>query len=637
MREPLAALLARQTGRHMSLDGNFQLHLWRGVRIEVEHMVVAQPPWMQANPAADAVMLEVAGMSLVVPWSSLLGTVYRGSWQTLHLELLSVQRLRMDLWRDDQGRANWRFTPDGLDAQGDRIDPNSAATQETALPYFGELDVKDGRVNLRDVPGQWQMTASVQTDEGVSRAAGARGLRVAGAGRFRGHAFTLSLNSSGFLPLLRHQVPAEHVPIRLEAQAGPSLLSFVGTSQDVLRLEALDGHVDVRGPSMALLGDVLGVTLPATAAFALEGRVRKNGLQWRLQEAALSVGMSRLGGDFELQQRPKQPPLLRGELRGARLALQDLGPSFGVPVQGAHVPALPRGKVLPTKELDVSSLRAMEAHVRVRLQRVTLGRLFQQPLTPLHADLTLQDGILALEHLDTTTASGTLQGDVRMDAREAVLRWQGRLGWRDIRLEQWIRAPNRYARDARMGYVSGKLAGRASLSGQGNSISALMASLDGLVLGRIEHGRLSRLVAEAVDLHMLEALGLAITGDEFTDLRCGVARFQATRGVLRPNPVVLDAGGSVLLLSGRIFLADERMKLTVISAPRHATLLSLRSPIDIDGTFSSPRVSLRGEAIGVKALSALVLGSVAPLAALLPLVDPGSDAPDCRALLQDRH
>lgn len=640
LRGPLAAWLSRQTGREVQLRGHVTWHLWRGLRFDAAHVVVGQPAWLRPNPAAAAVMLEADQVALVLPWGDLLRALRSGDVASLRVDSLRAQRLKLDLWRDAQERANWRFTPDGLAAPTLTGAPQQPLNEDHALPRIGELVVHEGLLALHDVPGRWQMSASASTDEGRALSPGQGGLRVDGAGRYQGHAFTLSLRSSGFLPLLRRDQPAERVPIRLAAQAGPSVMSFEGTSQDVLRLEALDGRLHVRGPSMSALADALGVTLPATAAFELAAQLRKDGALWQLREAALSVGMSRLGGDFELRQRPGQPPLLRGELRGSRLALQDLGPSLGVPVEGAQVPAPPPGKVLPTKRLDVGSLRAMEADVRVRLQRVTLGRFFQQPLMPLHADLTLHSGVLALTHLDTTTAGGALQGDVRMDARAPVLRWQAQLRWRDIRLEHWLRAPNRYARDARdarLGYVSGRLAGHATLQGRGNSVSDLMASLDGQLLSWIERGRLSRLLTAAVDLHVLEALGLVLTGDAFTDLRCGVARLQARDGVLRPNPVVVDTGSSALLVSGRIALADERMALTVVSSPRHATLLSLRSPIDIGGTFSAPEVSLRAQAIGFKALSALVLGSIAPLAALLPLTDLGSDPPDCRALLQGLH
>lgn len=634
VRDPLATLLSRQTGRTVQLSGEFRLHLWRGLRMEVAHLSLAQPRWMQPSDGASAPMLEATQVTLQLPLRKLLEGVSRGHWQSLHIDSLRMQSLRLDLWHDAQGRANWRFTADGQETEPGGVVRTRSSREEEALPYIGELGVREGQLTCHDVPGQWHMAAAVRTDEGMARTTGGTGLAVAASGRFKGNAFTLSLSASGFLPLLRHQQPAEQVPIRLDAQAGPSVLSFEGTSQDVLRLRALDGRVHARGPSMSFLGDVLGMTLPVTAAFDLTGHVRKDGMHWWLQESALSVGASRLGGDFEWQQRPQQPPLLRGELRGSRLALQDLGPSFGVPAKGATVPAPPPGKVLPAKQLDVSSLRAMEAEVRVRLQRVTLGRFFQQPMTPLHADLTLRGGVLTLANLDTATASGGLQGDVRMDARASVLRWQAHLRWRDIRLERSIHAPNHYARHAAMGYVSGKLAGRATLTGHGNSVAALMASLDGEVLAWIEQGRVSRLLTEAIDLHLLEALGLVLTGDEFTNLRCGVARLQARGGVLRPDPVVVDTGASALLVSGGIALADERLKLTVISAPRHPTVLSLRSPIDIGGTFSNPRVGLRGQAIGVKALSAIVLGSVVPLAALLPLMDPGASAPDCRTLLQ---
>lgn len=632
LRDPLAAMVSRQTGRTVSLEGDFRLHTWRGLRVEVERLVVNQPGWLPTPPGASTSMVDASQVSLRLPWSSILHTVGNRRWDTLRFEHLWVERLRMNLLRDPQGRANWRFTPDGREAgEGATADP---PREDTAVPYFGEIRLKEGALTVTDAPHKLVLQAMARTDEGMAQRAGAKGLSVQGSGRYQNYPFTLSLRASGLLPLLRRQQPAEQVPISLAAQAGPSRLSFEGTSQDVLTMEALDGKVRVRGRSMAALGEVLGVTLPTTSAFHLEGRLRKNGQRWALNQASLAVGESRLGGDFEVWRRDKQVPVLRGELRGTTLALQDLGPSFGVPVKGADVPAPPPGKVLPTKKLDVPSLRALEADVRVRLKRVTLGRFFQQPLTPLEGDLSLHGGVLSLSQLNAATASGSVTGDIRLDGREPVMGWRVRLRWRDIRLEQWIKAPNRFAKNEKAGYVSGRLAGQTALTGQGNSVAALMASLDGEVLTWIERGRVSRLLTEAIDLHLLEALGLVITGDEFKDLQCGIAKLDARNGVLRPNPVVLDTGASTVLVSGRITLSDERLNLTVVSAPRHMTLFSLRSPIDLGGTFSNPDIGLQGGTIGLKALSALVLGSVTPLAAVIPLIDTGQAAPSCANLLK---
>lgn len=633
LRGPLETLLSERLDRLVSLQGPFRLRLVPAPRLEVGRLTVAHPAWADRTRGREAHMVEAVRLSLEVAWGEALSALRSGRWQEVRLTEVTVAALTLDLLRNPAGLANWQ-----LGGPRDGETRPAAEPPSPTLPRIGELNVAAGRLQLLDEPMRLQLSAAVSTQEARlgDRTGGrgpAKGLVATAAGRYRGHPFKLTLSSSGVLPLLRHDAAAETVPIQLEARAGTSQLAFKGRSRDVLRLHALEGQVEVTGRSMGELGEVLDVALPTTAAFRLTGRLLKEADEWRLQRARLAVGDSRLGGHFRLQRRTGKPPLLSGLLTGPHLALRDLGPSIGVPVAGAPVPPPPAGKLLPAKPLDASALRALEAQVQVRLERLSLGAWFDQPLAPLHADLDLRDGVLSIRDLDTATAHGALRGKLQLDGRRDTLRWQGELRWRDIRLEHWLRAPNRFADRPEQGFLGGRLAGRASFAGQGNSVADLMASLDGQVLTWIEQGRLSRLLIEGVGLHFVEALGLWLTGDEHTALRCGVARLSIEDGVAQANPIVLDTGASTLLMSGQVGLAQESLRLSVTSTPHHPTLFSLRSPIDIGGTFSQPTWRIRRSALGLKASSAVLLALINPLAALLPLIDPGGAAVGCNELL----
>lgn len=624
LRDPLSRALTERLGRPVVLEGSFRLQLRGPISLKVDRLVVAQPAWMA--PAGDP-MLRLADLWLVLPWREAWAVVNGQPWQQLRLAHVGARQIDLALWRDASGRANWSPRPDG------QLPPPQARTDSSILPRVDRLVVNQAVLQWRDAIWDLELDARARTHEGGS-AQDRPGLQASGQGRYQGHPFTVRLSSTGVLPLLDRQQPQVAVPVSVTAQLGGGRLSFDGTSEDVLQLDGLDGKVDVRGTSMARLGEAIGITLPTTAPFVLQGRLQKRADHWALRDSQLNVGESQLGGWFEVDKMPGVVPVLRGELTGSRLALKDLAPSFGAPTPSAPTPKRARGRVLPDRELDVPSLRALEANVRVRLARVSLGQWFERPLAPLQADLRLRQGVLTLNDLKATTADGTLAGRITLDGRQPTLRWDARLQWHGIRLERWLQADNPRARGGDASYVSGLLSGRGEVVGQGNSVAQLMASLDGNVLTWLEKGKLSRLVTEVAGLHVLEALGLLIQGDESAPLRCGVARFEVRDGVMTPQPVVVDTGRSTILVSGKVSLADERLALTVTSTPRHFTLVSLRTPIDIGGTLSEPQVRLRPAPMGLRALSALALGAVAPLAALLPLIDPGADQPGCQALLK---
>jgi len=69
---------------------------------------------------------------------------------------------------------------------------------------------------------------------------------------------------------------------------------------------------------------------------------------------------------------------------------------------------------------------------------------------------------------------------------------------------------------------------------------------------------------------------------------------------------------------------------------KQPSLLALRGPIVIDGTFKAPSVHPAVGPVALRVGAAIGLGAVAPPLALLPLIDFGG-APDvdCRSLMQD--
>jgi len=501
------------------------------------------------------------------------------------------------------------------------------------------LVVRPGRLGIHDAPLDLDMQADASTSEGQ----GGSGLVVKGQGRYRGNPFSMEARSTGVLPLLTKPEDAPPMPIVIEAKAGRSRVSFEGQTRDLLRLSKLDGTLKLKGPSLSAIGDAVGVTLPTTAVFDLEGQLGKNGDLWRLEISKLAVGDSRLSGDFSFDRRP-QVPLLKGELHGSNLALADLAPAFGATAPGAERnPPPPKGKLLPQREFDVPSLRAMNAEVALRIRQASLGALFARPLAPLEADLSLQSGVLTLSNVVARTADGSIGGAVKLDGRGNKLKWDADLKWSEIKLEKWLSMPASTTQaDAKATaksddktaqqsgdaepettYVSGELAGNAQLKGEGNSTALLLGSLDGHATTWVRDGRASRLIVEALSLHLPEALGLWLGGDEDEVMQCAVVRMTARQGELTPDVAIVDTPTSTVLASGKVTLATEELDLTLVSYPKTMSLLSLRTPIRLTGPMADPSISLKSNPLGLKVLGAIALSVVNPLAAIVPLIDTG--------------
>jgi AsmA family protein len=362
-----------------------------------------------------------------------------------------------------------------------------------------------------------------------------------------------------------------------------------------------------------------------------------------------AIGASRLGGAFTYDPRPVRP-LLSGRLTGSKLLLADLGPAVGAPAQMS--PAVPDaaladsnpkranarpGRVLPDREFDLPSLRAMDANVLVSIDNLDLGSSVLEPIKPLRTHLVLTDGVLSLRELEARTAQGRVFGNVQLDGRSTLARWTADLRWAGVRLESFIH--QKRGGDAPP-YVAGRLNGQARVEGQGKSTAAILGSLGGGVRTQLLGGTVSHLAVEAAGLDIAQGLGMLVKGDDALKVQCTVADFAVAKGVLTPRVFVLDTPDSTLMIDGSVSLASEALDLRVRAAPKDFSPLALRTPVRVRGSFADPSISLEPGRLAGRVGAAALLSFINPLAALLPFIDlgegedaaRGTDA--CKALSQ---
>lgn len=602
----LTKTLERRVAFGEAGDEGLRVRFLGTLKITAPSLEIGAPRW-----SADAYMLRAQDIDLRLKYGDLLAA-RRG--ERVRVESLEASNLDLKLERRSDGRASWQFGP-----------PQPPSADGPDLPAFGRLLVRDGRLAYVDAPLALAMEGRATLREGGGAAMPTpMGLRLVAAGRQRDTDFSLRLDSSSLMPLFDERASAPPVGVHIDAHSGPSRVRFEGTAGDALRLDRLAGHFEVSGPSLSRLGDVLNVTLPTTERFSLKGHLRKQGGLWSVVVDEAVVGASRLEGAFRYESDRQPRPLLAGRLGGTQLRLADLAPAVGAPVEGIAPPPK-KGRVLPDRDFDIPSLRAMDANVLVEIATVDLGSAFGEPMRPLHTHLRLDDGFLQLRDLDVRTAQGRVRGAITLDSRPTQPAWHVRLGWGEIALERWL---NQQRPAGKPPYIAGRLGGRADLRGTGRSTAAMLASLKGEVLTRLRHGRVSHLAVEMAGIDLAESLGLMFKGDEPLPVSCAVGQFVVERGIAQPRVFVVDTRDSTIWVDGQVSLRDERMELRATVAPKDVSPLSLRTPLRVRGTFTNPDVSLEKGPLVRKLAAAGLLAALSPLAALLPGIDTGSATPD---------
>ena len=634
MAAPVQRWLAQTLDRKVQLSAGaavqprVQIRLLGSLRIHAAYIEIGAPAWSSAPhmlKAHDAYMK--------------LG--YLDLWRAHGGEPLRIQALRAasvdgHVERLADGRASWQFGPR----------PAITADPTFHAPLFDQLRIRSGVLAFRDDVLGTELGARFSlADRSVpaasNAASGAAEFRFDATGQFRRQPLKIEFASKGVLSVVADDTERIAWPVTMTATIGRAVLNFQGTATDPLKLTALRGRFDVRGPSLAAVGDPLGVTLPTTGAFRAGGLIAKQGEVWNTWVERAIVGSSELSGAFTFDA-GRRIPLLSGRLRGTRLLLADLGPAVGaapksaaavspppgaaasapVPASEQRTPTRGRGKVLPDRPFDLPSLRAMDANVLVDIDNLDLGSSIVEPLRPLRTHVVLENAVLTLRDIDARTGAGSLKGVVQLDGRDSLALWNADLRWSDVRLERWLHQERKEG-DAPP-YITGRLNGQAKVVGQGKSTAAILGSLGGNVRMQLRDASISHFVIEAAGLDVAQALGVLIKGDDALPVDCAVADLGAEKGVLRPRVLVLDTPDSTVWSEGSLSLANEVLDLRLLVSPKDFSPLALRTPVRVRGSFADPAISVEKGPLATRVGAAALLALLNPLAAVIPFFDTGS-------------
>lgn len=604
---PLQSQLQQKLGRDVRLSAandkgqaSVALHFWGGIRLQSRVLEIGAPAWSRAP-----YFLLAQDVDLRLRYSD----VWR-AWQgeQLLVQSLAAQQLTVYLERTADGHASWLMAKGGAAAKPPRIQ---------------NIDLPAGTVHYTDAPLALNFDAQLSLSSPARSAATLqtpqnRVLHSSARGHYRQNAFQITLQSTGALPWEVESGQGIPVAVKLAASLGQAGLNFEGTARDFLHLNGLDGTFKVKGPSLAVIGEPLGVTLPTTPAFNANGQVQRSGDRWTVALRNARVGSSQFSGDFVFD-KAATPPRLSGTLNGTRLRLVDLAPAVGAPQESnANVS---RAKVLPSRPFDLASLRAMDADLQIAFKQVDSHTQWLEPLRPFKTHLTLLNGVLTLSNIEARTAQGHLAGTLSLNGQQNTAHWVAALNWDGVQLQRWIHQDRPAGRPP---YVSGLLTGHAKVHGQGRSTAEILATLEGDIHANVVGGTVSHLLVEMGGLDVAESLGVYLQGDDSLKLDCALADLRVSAGTLRPRLWVLDTRDSTLWADGSVSLATEKLDLRATVAPKDFSVLTLRAPLLIQGSFSHPLVTVEKGSLGMKLGLALLLGLVNPLTTVLPLVDTGN-------------
>lgn len=588
-------LAAERLHRTVTVSDDATFCLCPGPTLRAEAIEVGPPEWSEASRFARLADVEVR-----IGLRSLLGG-------RLHVAHAAIGRGDLVLERRADGRASWQL-------------PGRARHDAPREPArIDRLEVRDLAWTFVDPSLRADLAGTLSLVDGAGRPGGDDPdahprLALRAGGVLRGLPLDARIEGGGVRPGGADGYRA----LRARATVGEGRLRFDGEARTLASLDGLHGEYRVAGPALAALGSLFGAVLPRTPAFRIDGRLRRVGERWELAIDRATVGGSDLRGNVRfVPARGTASARLDGTLESNRMRVADLGRSVGF---GEPTPSR-TGRVLPDVSLDLPSLRDMDARVGLRVARLELGA-GTAPVTDLAVAVRLENAVLALGELKATVAGGRLEGEASIDATDRPGLTRASLRVSRVALERWL------PRLRGAPPIASRLNAELSLRGRGDSVADVLAHADGRARVALGPGEASRLLLEAAGLDVAETLAVLGTRDESVRLDCGLADIAIARGVMTPRVMFVDTRDTLLTAQGTVDLREERLAMRIRAAPRDFSPLTLRSPIDVRGAFAAPAVSIDRTRIAGTVIASVVLGAaIAPIAALLPLLDFGEGDP----------
>lgn len=596
LRQPINRYVSDQLGRRFEMTRHLTVHLGRTVTVVADGVEFANPEW-----ARDRYLLKARTAEFDIKLLPLL-------FGKVELPRLVLTEPEIGLQIEPDGRRTWALSRDTSDA--------------SAVPAIGALLVDRGTVKFLAASQGADVTARISL---AGEPAEPFPLHFKASGKWKNESFSAEGRAGGVLQLgQRGEAP---FPIEVNAVAGRTSLMAKGSIASLADFNGIDASFELTGRNWADLYKLLGVVLPSSPPYKLRGSLARQGKVWAVSQLQGVLGRSDFSGDLRFDQ-SATVPLLTGKVQSRLLDVADLGPAIGVASAAGQGSSSATGKVLPVATLDVARLQSMNADVSYSAADIRHVRVL--PLDKGSAHIKLTQGVLQLDPVSVGVAGGSVAGSIQIDANVAPAAFTTRLAARALQLNQLF--PEVKTSKSALGKISGQF----NLQGRGNSVAQMLGSASGDVAMLMGKGEISNILLEYLGLDAGEIIKFLLRGDRNVQLRCAAAAFDVKQGLMSSRAIVLDTSDTVINGQGQVSLRNETLDIILDPAPKDHSILSLRSPLHIGGTFAAPSAGPDKGALAGRIGIALALATINPLLALAATVEtgPGQDA-DCRAVLAE--
>jgi AsmA family protein len=544
LRSSFIRFVSWQSGRPIDVRGALHVHLLtRRPRIEAEQVTIGNPPWTQPGITAEVAKLTLTFAPLLSHQSG--------------LSLLKIDTAQLYFTRDSAGRANWQ-----------RVDPDKSPG--APLPMIRALELANSHLMLTDE----RLHLVYDGDLSVVGPDSAEPLQMEGSGTLNQHPVTFRLKGDA----LPSAAPDQPYAFEFDERSSGTHFTAHGSLPRPFDLSLVDAEFDASGADLRDLYYLVGVSLPNTGTFHLQGRMMRRGSKTLFDDLKVVSGRSDVQGRMSLDTQLSGRTLVHADLSSALLRLADVG--LRAAGRDPHPDAPP--KLFSDVQLITPVTRRVDFTGEYSASRVLLSRV---EVSELSAPFTIERGLIKAPQVTGHFLGGHFVLQIDVDANQIPAQTGMDMTLTDLQLAQ---IPHK----AEPPPYEGSLLLQIHARGRGDSLHALAAGADGNLSARVLQGAIRASLAELAGVDF-RGLGLTLTGSRReVPVHCAAADFEIHTGVMQATRFFIDTGPVFISSEGRVLLDPETLDLKMHGEPKGLRILRSNAPVLVQGTLLQPKFSI---------------------------------------------
>jgi len=581
----LTQLVEEATGRKLVIDGDIGFKLSLIPTVVIEDVKFANASW-----GSKPEMLSLDKFEVQVSLMPLLS----GNIQVNRVILLAPEIL---LETNKKGIGNWIF-----ESKKTEKETLSDSGSETTLPaiVINDVYIENARITYKDgVTGKETKVVIENIETKTDSFDDPLSLLVKIIYN------EIPIKIEGSLGSVNQLMANEKYPVDLEIDVSDAKIGLHGQIAKPMEGKGLDLELSFDVESLSKLSKLAGSELPALGPVSFTGKLSDGDGSYSIKSLKVQLGKTDLSGELKINLAGKRPALT-AKLSSNSIDLVELS---GGESEAVAAKKEKKARVFSSDPLPLEGLKSADADVTINAKQIKTSSLV---LKKTKIGLTLKNGNLFIKPLSTLLAGGSLNGSIGLNAsgKTAIL-------VADINIKGLEPSQLPQLKDKITG---GKTDVTIKVKGSGNSVSQIMAGLNGKLLAKMAKGELKDSKTKAAGTDLFSMLNPSGTR-EGTLIECGVINFNIKDGIATADKGIAIATNKMNVIgSGTIDLKTEKLDIGITPQAREGAGISvgqLAGLVRLGGTLANPKPGVDTKAAltaGVSAGAAVATGGLSILA-----------------------